>query len=106
MQVQPRVLMRSVTKSTDRVHLATISTGDLKSLSTSTETSRFHTSAKKSYVKLSSCNSRPEVLSFTYDSDHTSRRLYGNVRLTVTNGVIREAQHSSASAIEISRSRK
>jgi hypothetical protein len=37
MQVQPRVLMRSVAKSTDLVHLATISARDLKSLSTSTE---------------------------------------------------------------------
>jgi hypothetical protein len=37
MQVQSRVPMRSVTKSTDLVHLATISARDLKSFSTSTE---------------------------------------------------------------------
>jgi hypothetical protein len=36
MQVRPRVPMRSVTKSTDVVHIATISARDLKSFSVST----------------------------------------------------------------------
>ena len=37
MQVQPRVPVRSVTKSTDLVHLATISAREFKAFPTSTE---------------------------------------------------------------------